>query len=153
MSRARTSVGGTASGASIEVADRLHSVAIHILRRLRREDDRSGLRAPELSALSVIVFAGPLTLGALAEAEQVRPPTVSRAVAELEARGLVIRERDAGDGRVTNVRATPVGTRFLQQARERRVAALARSLQALAGADRALVLRALPVLEALARRE
>jgi DNA-binding MarR family transcriptional regulator len=137
--------------ASVALADRLHSIAIHILRRLRREDDRSGLRAPELSALSVIVFAGPLTLGALADAEQVRPPTVSRAVAALEEAGLVTREHDPADARVTNVRATSRGTRFLQAARERRVAALARSLEQLPATDRALVLRALPVLEALSR--
>ena len=62
-----------------ELADRLHSAAIHLLRRLRREDDASGLGAPQLSALSVIVFAGPITLGALARAEQVRPPTISEA--------------------------------------------------------------------------
>ena len=57
------------------IADRLHSAAIHLLRRLRREDATTGLSAPRLSALSVIVFGGPLTLGELANAEQVRPPT------------------------------------------------------------------------------
>ena len=50
-----------------DLADRLHSAAIHLLRRLRREDDASGLPAPQLSALSVIVFGGPITLGALAD--------------------------------------------------------------------------------------
>jgi hypothetical protein len=62
------------------IADRLHSAAIHLLRRLRREDATSGLSAPRLSALSVIVFGGPLTLGELANAEQVRPPTMTRLV-------------------------------------------------------------------------
>ena len=49
-------------------ADSLHSAAIHLLRKLRRIDAGSGLNAPRLSALSVIVFAGPLTLGQLANA-------------------------------------------------------------------------------------
>ena len=57
-----------------ELAGRIHSAAIHLLRRLRREDAGSGLNAPRLSALSVIVFAGEVTLGELAAAEQVRPP-------------------------------------------------------------------------------
>ena len=48
---------------STEVADQLHSAAIHLLRKLRREDAASGLNAPRLSALSVVVFGGPLTLG------------------------------------------------------------------------------------------
>ena len=77
--------------AAVQVADRLHSAAIHLLRSLRREDDAVGLSAPRLSALSVVVFAGPITLGALAAAEQVRPPTMTRLVQALEAEGLVER--------------------------------------------------------------
>ena len=61
-----------------ELADRWHSLAIHLLRRLRREDVKAGLTGPRLSALSVIVFAGPVTLGELAAAEQVAPPTVTK---------------------------------------------------------------------------
>src|SRR3954462_3251460 len=86
-----------ASAATARLADRLHSAAIHLLRRLRREDDASGLPAPQLSALSVIVFGGPITLGALAAAEQVRPPTITRVVATLEESGLVVRETDDAD--------------------------------------------------------
>jgi len=41
-----------------KVAEQMHSAAIHLLRKLRREDAQSGLNAPRLSALSVIVFAG-----------------------------------------------------------------------------------------------
>ncbi len=66
----------------VEIADRLHSAAIHLLRRLRVEDERSGLTSPQLSALSVIVFGGPITVGNLARAEQVRPPTISRLLQE-----------------------------------------------------------------------
>jgi len=66
------------------LADQLHSAAIHLLRQLRKEDDTSGLSAPRLSALSVVVFGGPLTLGALARAEQVRPPTMTRIGTGLE---------------------------------------------------------------------
>ncbi len=129
------------------LADRLHSAALHLLRRLRREDDASGLPAPQLSALSVIVFGGPITLGDLARAEQVRPPTISKVIAILEAQSLVEREVDAGDRRVTRVRATARGTKLLHDGRQRRVAALVASLSALPARDRALLARALPVLE------
>lgn len=134
-----------------EVADRLHSAAIHLLRRLRAEDSASGLTAPRLSALSVIVFAGPVTLGELADAEQVRPPTISRLVKELEAEGLVERMADATDRRVQRVRATGRGRRLLQEGRARRVSALARDLEALPARDLAALARAATLLERLSR--
>src|SRR6185437_6230628 len=141
------------SPAVSNAADRLHSVAIHLLRRVRREDDASGLPAPQLSALSVLVFAGPQTLGALAAAEQVRPPTITRLIKTLEAAGLVEREVDAGDRRVSRITATARGARLLQEGRRRRVASLNASLRQLSARERALVVRALPVLEKLARAE
>jgi DNA-binding MarR family transcriptional regulator len=139
------------SARGADLADRLHSAAIHLLRRLRREDDASGLPAPQLSALSVIVFGGPVTLGALAAAEQVRPPTITRLVAALEKDGLVERVRDPVDGRVVRVKATARGTRLLHDGRRRRVASLAASLRQLPASDRAALSRALPVLEKIVR--
>ena len=144
--------GSGAADPTTELADRLHSTAIHLLRRLRREDDASGLPAPQLSALSVIVFGGPVTLGQLAAAEQVRPPTITKLVATLEADGLVVREADAADRRIVRVRATARGARLLQEGRARRVASLADSLRGLSGKDRAALERAVPLLERVARR-
>src|SRR2546428_5985464 len=86
------------------IADRLHSAAIHLLRRLRVEDKALGLTGPRASALSVIVFRGPLTMSALAEAEQVRRPTITRLIDGLERRRRV-RRVSAPDGR----RGAPVG--------------------------------------------
>src|SRR5438105_9528784 len=106
-----------------DLADRLHSAAIHLLRRLRREDDASGLPAPQLSAMSVIVFGGPLTLGRLASAEGVRPPTMTRLVESLLQAGLIVRTVDPDDRRVVRVDATPKGKRLLQESRGRRVQA------------------------------
>jgi DNA-binding MarR family transcriptional regulator len=134
-----------------DLADRLHSAAIHLLRRLRREDDASGLPAPQLSALSVIVFGGPLTLGELARAEQVRPPTISKLIVELEAEKLVEREIDPADRRIVRVRATAKGAKVLHDGRQRRVAALVASLDSLSMRDRSLLARAIPVLERIAR--
>jgi DNA-binding MarR family transcriptional regulator len=133
-------------------ADRLHSAAIHLLRRLRREDAQSGLSAPRLSALSVLVFGGPLTLGELANAEQVRPPTMTRLVTALEADGLVTREPDASDGRLTRIRATPNGRTLLLRGRARRVAALTAEVRALAPDEREVLDAAVTVLEGVIDR-
>lgn len=132
------------------VADGLHSAAIHLLRWLRREDERSGLSGPRLSALSVVVFGGPVTLGELAAAEQVRPPTMTRLVDALEAEGLVVREADARDGRVRRLRATEAGRRLLAEGRRRRVAALARQLAPLSVEEQATLARAAELIERLA---
>lgn len=141
------------SARAADVADRLHSAAIHLLRWLRREDERSGLSAPRLSALSVVVFApAPITLGQLAAIEQVRPPTMTRLVAALEAEGLVVREADPDDGRVVRVRATARGRALLMAGRTRRVTALADALGALTVDDRTVLARAAELLERLAAR-
>jgi DNA-binding MarR family transcriptional regulator len=108
-----------------DLADQLHSAAIHLLRKLRRRDESSGLNAPRLSALSVIVFGGPLSLGDLASAEQVRPPTMTRIVNALEEQGLVTKQRDANDRRSVVLAATPSGRGLLMEGRKRRVDALA----------------------------
>lgn len=114
-----------------DLADQLHSAAIHLLRQLRREDDSIGISAPRLSALSVVVFAGPLTLGRLAAAEQVKPPTMTRIVTGLEKAGLVQRRDDAEDGRVTQIHATKKGQRVLAAGRARRVETLAAAVRSL----------------------
>ena len=117
----------TARGTSTpdELADRWHSLAIQLLRRLRSEDVKAGLTGPRISALSVIVFAGPITLGDLAAAEQVKPPTMTRLVRALEQAGLVKREGDRNDRRIVRLRATPRGEHVLQAGRTRRVKKLA----------------------------
>lgn len=134
-----------------EVADRLHSAAVHLLRRVRREDEASGLSAARLSALSVLVFGGPTTVGQLAAAEQVRSPTMTSLVQELEADGLVRRTASRTDGRVVEVRATPKGRRILQAARRRRVASLGGLLTSLDGEQLAVLDEAASLLERVLR--
>jgi DNA-binding MarR family transcriptional regulator len=114
-----------------ELADKLHSTAIYLLRKLRREDESSGLNAPRLSALSVIVFGGPLSLGDLAAAEQVRPPTMTRIVNALETQMLVTKQRDQTDGRSIRLAATAEGKALLMEGRKRRVDALANQIASL----------------------
>src|SRR5207237_9131018 len=97
------------SNRAVEAADRFHSAAIHALRHVRREDPATGLGAARLSALSVLVFGGPRTLGELAAAEQVRPPTMTSIVRALESGGYVRRESAPNDGRVARASATRKG--------------------------------------------
>ncbi len=133
------------------VADQLHSAAIHLLRSLRRVDDETGLSAPRLSALSVVVFAGPLTLGDLASAEGVRPPTMTRLVTGLESDGLVARRSDPADARITRVTATARGRAVLARGRARRAQLLEAQLARLPGRELRTLGEAATLMEAIAR--
>lgn len=129
-----------------ELAFRLHSAMLHMMRLIRRQDEASGLSAPRMSALSCVAFGGPRALGELAEMEQVAPPTMTRLISGLEEDGYVERERDARDGRVTRVRATAKGRRLMERGRSRRVSFLAEALARLPAADRAALDRSADVL-------
>ena len=128
------------------LADQLHSSAIHLLRQLRKEDDVSGLSAPRLSALSVVVFGGPITLGRLAKAEQVKPPTMTRIVTGLEKDGLVQRVGDAADRRLTLIQATSKGRNILAAGRARRVEKLAAAVATLRSSELAELSRGVQLL-------
>lgn len=133
----------------VVIADRLHSAAIHLLRRLRVEDKVMGLSAPRASALSVIVFRGPLTMSRLAAAEQVQRPTMTRLVDGLERLGLVRRVGHEEDGRVQLVEATAAGKRLLQKGRVRRVERLTDDITHLPEEDRRVLARAAELMETL----
>lgn len=135
-----------------DLADRLHTAAVRLLRRLRAEDRATRLSGPRASALSVVVFGGPIPLGELAAAEQVRPPTMTKLVEAMRREGLVEKTPDPGDRRIVCVAATPRGRRVLETGRARRIARLVRDLRAFAPSERRLLARALPVFERLAVR-
>jgi DNA-binding MarR family transcriptional regulator len=103
-----------------------------LLRRVRKQDVATGEGPARLSALSVLVFGGPKTLGELATAEQVKPPTMSRIVAGLARSRLIEITADPHDARRMRIRATAKGTRLLQKGREMRIAYLASHLDRLA---------------------
>ena len=133
------------------VADRLHSAAIHLLRRLRVEDEALGISAPRLSVLSILVFAGPKRIGELARLEQVEPPTISRLVDGLVRDGLAVREPDPDDARAVRVRATQTGARTLRRGRARRVETLRSRLATLSPAELAALGEGVEVLERILR--
>ena len=113
-------------------------------------DAESRLPAPQLSALSVIVYGGPITLGALAAAEQVRPPTMTRLIAAMEDGGLIEREPDKEDRRVVRIRATTKGQRILEEGRDRRIAVIGQALATLPDADVKAIAVALDAIEKVA---
>jgi DNA-binding MarR family transcriptional regulator len=138
---------------SREVAGRLHSAAIHLLRAARTVDAESGLSPARLSAMSVLVFGGPRTVGGLAEVEGVRSPTMTQLVNGLEADGLVRRRPVREDGRRVVVEATPAGRRLLRKAQGRRLDVLVAVLAAADAAELELIDRASAVLDRLTRDE
>jgi DNA-binding MarR family transcriptional regulator len=126
--------------------ERLRLVVTRLARRLRQQQDR--LASPtQVSALATIEHRGPITLGDLAAAEQVQPPTITAAIGRLEAQGLVRREVDARDRRITRVEATPAGRRLLARNRSRKTAYLARRLAELTPAEQATLVAATAILD------
>jgi len=133
----------------LAIADRLHSGAIHLLRRVRKQDVATGQGPARLSALSVLVFGGPKTLGELAAAEQVRPPTMSRVVAGLARSRLIKITADPRDARRMQIRPTNKGVRLLQKGRHLRITYLASHLDALAPAELARLDEGVEILQKL----
>ena len=143
-----TEVATRANRREREVADRLHSAAIHLMRRARRTDPLTGVSPAQLSALSVLM-SGPKTLGDLAAAEQVRPPTMSRLVSEMERAGVARKVTDRDDARVIRVHATPKGLRALSRGRAMRIEAIERLMSELDADELGDVERAVGAIEKL----
>src|SRR5882757_1064706 len=106
-----------------ELAARLRLAVTRLSRRLRHQGE-TGISASQLSALATVDRSGPMTLGDLAAAEQVQPPSMTRIVSRLEEGGLVDRQACEQDRRVTRVRVTTAGRQLLQRSRTRKDAYL-----------------------------
>lgn len=120
-----------------ELATRLRVAVTRLNRRLRQQS-LAGLSPAQASALGTVNRLASLTLGELAAAEQVQPPTATRLVTSLENAGLVTREADSTDRRVVRIRITPEGRRTLQRIRTLKNAYLTRRLAALDPAEQEL---------------
>jgi len=129
-----------------EIARKIHSAALHLMRYARAQDTALGVPPAQLSALSVIVFGGKTSLSDLAKAEQVRPPTMSRIIDALVREGLVKREADKRDRRSVVITATDKGTRTMHEGRSRREKRLVELLQPLRREDIDLLDRASEIL-------
>ena len=146
----RSARGARPAAREREVADRLHSAAIHLLRRARRGDPLTGATPAQLSALSVLM-SGPKTLGELAAAEQVRAPTISRLAAQMQRVGMIRRRDDPADGRVVRVEMTVKGRRVLDKGRDLRIADVERRVRRLDRADVVALERAVAIVEGMLR--
>lgn len=112
-----------------EAADRIHSAAIHLLRRVREVDAEAMALSPaRASALSVLVFGGARSLTELADAERVTAATMSKLVTALEREGLVRRHPDVNDARAIRIEATAKARRILERGRASRLDLLERLL-------------------------
>jgi DNA-binding MarR family transcriptional regulator len=118
-----------------ELANQLNSAAVHLLRRISRDDSADGLTGARASALSVLAFAGPQRLGELARRERVAPPTMTRIVDGMVRDGLVQRSASPSDRRAMIVTVTPRGRALIERGRARRIQRLARELSSLAEED------------------
>jgi DNA-binding MarR family transcriptional regulator len=137
----------------VEIANRLNSAAIHLLRRISRDDGADGVTGARLSALSVLVYGGPQTIGALARREGVATPTMTRIVDALVRDGIVTRTSVEGDRRQVRLTATEDGRRLMERGRARRIERLAGEVGALRPKQQKILERALEVLEALEVQE
>ena len=131
-----------------ELVVQLRLAVMRLARRLRQQT-LGEITASQLSALSSLNRLGPLTLGALAAVERVRPPTMTRIVGHLEAAGLVVRRPAPTDRRSAEVELSPSGRELLDRSRTRKDAYLAERLATLGPAEVAVLRRAAVVLERL----
>lgn len=128
----------------------VNSGAIHLLRGMRNVDREAGLTPARLSALSVLVFGGPKTLGRLAEIEDVAGPTMTRIVDGLARLDLAERTPHPDSMRLVLITATPDGEQLMNAAADRRIRAIIAGLMKLPAAERDLLCRAAPALVELA---
>jgi DNA-binding MarR family transcriptional regulator len=133
---------------TVALAARLRLGITRLARKLRQEAE-PGITPSMLSVLSSLDQHGALTMRDLGLAEQVSPPTMTRVVAALADAGLVEREADPSDGRVTWVRATPAGAKLLERSRRRKEAYLVRELKRLETAEVQTLEEAAAILERL----
>ncbi len=125
-----------------EAGRRLNSFAIHLLRALHRVDADSGLTPARLSALSVLHFGGPRTLGRLARDEEVTSATMSRLVDALCDLGLAEKRPHPDHAGMVVVAATETGSELMCGAAARRIEVIAGALGDLPAAERRSVVRA-----------
>jgi DNA-binding MarR family transcriptional regulator len=140
-----------------ELASVLRISVSRLARRLRAERTAHGL--PELSELSDTQLAalgalerhGAMTPGELAEHEKVQPPSLTRVIAVLEERDLVLRSPHPTDRRQVVLTVTEEGRAVVQRVRLRKDAWLARRLAELTDGELATLEAAVPILEKLSQ--
>lgn len=119
-------------------------------RRLRAQSDHF-LTATQLAALGAVQRHDGVTPRELAEHEKVQPPSMTRVIAVLEERGLVVRSPHPTDRRQVILKATERGATLLKEERRRKEAWLAKRLAELSPEEQEILRQAAPILERLSR--
>jgi DNA-binding MarR family transcriptional regulator len=138
-----------AESVSGETVDRLRGAVTRITRVFDRQVTAGGLTRTQLSVLASVDTRGPIGLGELADIEGVNPTMLSRVVGKLEEAGLIQRQPDPDDRRAARVDVTAAGAKVRRKLLSERSQLLAERLTALPDDQIALLLAALPALEAL----
>lgn len=133
-----------------DLSSSLRIVVARLGRRLRVERPVDVIPAGKLAVLGSLRGSGPVRISALAETENVRPPSMTRTVTDLAELGLVERTANPDDGRQVLVSITGLGTAALEEDRLRRQAWFDHHLRALSRAERETLRAALPVLQRIA---
>lgn len=130
------------------LANALRPAVMRLARRLRQmRDDSYDLNSNQLSAMAVLLNGGDQLMGALAAAEKMQPPSMTRIVNGLEERGLVARRPDPGDRRQCLVTLTDDGRRILIANRRRRDEWLAVRIAELDETEREVLRQAVTILD------
>jgi DNA-binding MarR family transcriptional regulator len=147
-------VPSSAATVDIETAARLRAAIGRLSRRLRptTAGTAAGLTPTRVTVLLDVVRQGRARLADVASAEGINPTMLSRVVADLAEAGLIERANDELDRRTVWVKATPTGRRLAERMRRERTDAVNIALEGLTEAERQMVQRALPALEALAEQ-
>ena len=135
-----------------QLASRLR-LAVMRLARVLRQKAQDPITPSQLSALVSVEREGPVTLGELAALESVQPPTMTRIVVALEEQGLVVREADPADRRVSHLHITAVGRKLLEKNRSRKTAYLASRMRGLGREELEVLERAAALLERMTEGE
>lgn len=135
-----------------DVPARLRSAVMRLARVLRQQAE-GDVTASLLSALGTVDRDGPITLGQLAAAEKLQPPSMTKIVARLDELGYVTRTVDDRDRRVARVDLTKEGRDYIAANRRRRDLLLARRLRTFTEQEQATLAAAVPLLERLVEAE
>jgi DNA-binding MarR family transcriptional regulator len=141
----------TVRSTNTQLAAALRDAITRLNRRLRQARPMGDLTISQLSALTSLELAGALSPRELAEVERIQPPTLTRIVAKLEARGLVQRSPHPTDGRQVILSATGSGRGVVAETKRQRDEWLATRLGTLSADERETLRRAAEILGRLGR--
>ena len=136
-----------------ELASLLRPALLRLTRLVRNQRVDMSVTLTQLSAMGTLRKSGPMSAGELAAFERVQPPSMTKVLANLEERGLVQREVHPTDRRQVVLEITPAGEALLDSERRSRDAWLTKQLAMLSAEDRALIQRAIPIMEKLAEQQ